>query len=218
MRESDAALRARIEELERVVVQKDARIRELETQLRLDPKTLALNGEAFRVELERIIRQPSPIPEGEDSEGLGTLLIYVDVRQFKGFNERFGQRGGDAALRHVVKLLFAAVRIDDVVGKRDVGRTGGDEFVAFFELITQDNARKLAGRLNQTFRSHKIDLAPRGMQTKVECHVEVHIGAVWWPRDVTPDPQEVIDIGDDLMWKSKDDRTLPYAWCTIAAP
>lgn len=51
-------------------------------------------------------------------------ILQLDLDHFKDINDTLGHGAGDAMLRHVAKILKAAVRPEDFVA-----RTGGDEFV-----------------------------------------------------------------------------------------
>lgn len=192
-------LRRRVATLER----ENAALRE---QLTRDPKTGALHATAFTEALERTVRQRRETPSSS-----GTLLIYLDIIDFGTFNDRFGQRGGDAVLCHLVDTLRTRVREGDVVG-----RVGGDEFAVFFDHITEDEAHSIAHRLNKTFAAYTLNLVPRNEVKEIACSVEVHVGAVWWPRSHPPTATEAIRIGDDLMWASKDASDGTVAWRTLA--
>ena len=64
-------------------------------------------------------------------------LVYFDLDDLKGVNDRFGHAAGDAALKAVAERLSAHVRESDVVG-----RMGGDEFAVL--LVQADYATALA--------------------------------------------------------------------------
>jgi len=53
-------------------------------------------------------------------------LIYADLDHFKQLNDTLGHPAGDAALRHVARILEAAVRDKDLVA-----RIGGEEFAVW---------------------------------------------------------------------------------------
>lgn len=55
-------------------------------------------------------------------------LLFLDLRHFKPFNDRYGHEAGDEALRVVGRRLLAQVRDEDVVV-----RLGGDEFVVLID-------------------------------------------------------------------------------------
>lgn len=66
-------------------------------------------------------------------------LLFLDLRGFKPFNDRYGHAAGDEALRVVGRRLQAQVRDEDVVV-----RLGGDEFVVLIDGL--QDAPQLAER------------------------------------------------------------------------
>lgn len=70
-------------------------------------------------------------------------LLMVDIDHFKAYNDRLGHLAGDDCLRRVAEALsrFAA-RHDGFVG-----RYGGEEFMALFQLDSADHADMLAHRM-----------------------------------------------------------------------
>ncbi len=58
-----------------------------------------------------------------ESQSTGAALALIDVNRFKAYNDAFGHRAGDAALRDIGQILagFAS-------GSTRVYRVGGDEF------------------------------------------------------------------------------------------
>ena len=60
-------------------------------------------------------------------------VIFVDLSDFAGINERMGHAAGDEVLMHTAEVLFQQVRSDD-----RVGRIGGDEFLLLCLGVTSD--------------------------------------------------------------------------------
>lgn len=87
-------------------------------QATTDALTGALNraafDEGFRAAVDRYA-----------ASGEGFALIYVDLDDFKGINDRFGHDAGDACLVETVRRIRAVIREGDLIG-----RLGGDEFAA----------------------------------------------------------------------------------------
>lgn len=70
-------------------------------------------------------------------------VIYIDINHFKSFNDRYGFRRGDDALRHTAKLLTAISRELHVRGECFVGHVGGDDFIAVTSVeLEEDFSRR----------------------------------------------------------------------------
>ncbi|QWP76734.1 diguanylate cyclase [Lysobacter sp. K5869] len=114
-----AELRQSLAERENEVVQRTAQLREALTELdrvaRTDPLTGACNrrgGEEFVQAL--IARAPRR----------GVAVLLIDVDHFKAYNDRYGHRAGDDALRAAVAAIRAQIREESDA----LVRTGGEEF------------------------------------------------------------------------------------------
>jgi diguanylate cyclase (GGDEF)-like protein len=106
----NAKLRARIAELERLVV--------------TDTLTPVFNQRYFHDELDRWCWRAHRYG--------GTYgLLFLDVDQLKATNDIQGHKAGDAVLRGVATALMGAVRKSDIVS-----RVGGDEFTVLLDTIT----------------------------------------------------------------------------------
>jgi len=75
--------------------------------------------------------------------GRSLALVLVDVDHFKAYNDTFGHRAGDEALRHVAGHLAEAVprRLDAIA------RYGGEEFVVLLAETDAEGARLVAERI-----------------------------------------------------------------------
>src|SRR5205807_2516067 len=88
-----------------------------------------------RRELERALTQ-----HGSKAPPIATL-IYADLDHFKNLNDTLGHAAGDSALRHVARVLEAAVRDKDLVA-----RIGGEEFAVWMPHAPRRSARSAARR------------------------------------------------------------------------
>jgi diguanylate cyclase (GGDEF)-like protein len=122
----------------------EARIRELETQLRdvgdlvrSDPLTGALNRRGFEELYEREAAHAE-----RDARPLS--LAVIDLDEFSRLNARHGHPGGDAALRHVVATVRSGLRAVDAVC-----RHGGEEFVLLLPGTPLAEAQSIVQRLQR---------------------------------------------------------------------
>jgi len=98
-----------------------------------------LTGLRNRREFERTLtaygpRSPDP-----------ATLIYVDLDHFKRLNDTLGHPAGDAALKHVARLLEAAVRDGDLVA-----RIGGEEFAVWLPRTGLREGLEVAERIRRS--------------------------------------------------------------------
>ncbi len=110
-------------------------VHEAEQRAVVDP----LTGLRNRREFERVLNASGP-----GSRGPATL-IYVDLDHFKKLNDSLGHPAGDAALKHVARLLEAAVRDGDLVA-----RIGGEEFAVWLPRTGLREGLEVAERIRRS--------------------------------------------------------------------
>ena len=88
--------------------------------------------------------------------GRSVALVMIDVDHFKGYNDRFGHRAGDDALRGVAACLVgaAARRVDAVT------RYGGEEFAVLLSETDAEGARFVAERIREVVAESQEFLSP----------------------------------------------------------
>jgi diguanylate cyclase (GGDEF)-like protein/PAS domain S-box-containing protein len=116
------------------------REREAEQQLRqlalYDPMTGLANRAFFHERLRHAIKL-------RHDDGHATGLLYIDLDNFKGINDRWGHDLGDDVLKEIGRRIEQSVRPGDTAA-----RLGGDEFtVVLTEPVTPDDAVGVAERL-----------------------------------------------------------------------
>jgi diguanylate cyclase (GGDEF)-like protein len=120
-----------------------------------------------------------------------TALIFCDVDNFKGINDRFGHHVGDAVLTEVASRLSAALRLTDFVG-----RFGGDEFVVVVPNVDDEqHALAVASRL---FANVTGPTTVEGVDISVSMGVAVSSG-------LAISANELLERADQAMYKSKRD-------------
>lgn len=90
----------------------------VETEHRLSRD--ALTGAASREFLDSWLSE-----KAEEGGSVPCTLIFLDVDDFKGINDRFGHAAGDAVLRELVRTIQGVLPAGAILA-----RVGGDEFIA----------------------------------------------------------------------------------------
>ena len=99
--------------------------------------------EALKQHLSRVTRHLHP---------LGVMMIDID--HFKGFNDLYGHRAGDALLHELGKFLQKHIRAEDVAC-----RYGGEEFLLIMPDTLQETALRRAEQLQQEVRALRVESA-----------------------------------------------------------
>lgn len=120
-------------------------------------------------------------------------VAFIDLDNFKIFNDRIGHAAGDTVLVEVARRLAASVRAEDTVC-----RLGGDEFVIMFEGLGDSALLHEALNRLQHSLQEPIELAGK------EYFVAASIGIVTYPRD-GDSAQSLIQHADLAMYKAKAD-------------
>ena len=136
-----SALTTEIADLRSEVARLKSRLSEVEGLADRDALTPLLNRRAF-------VRELSRIQTFAQRYGSPASLVYFDLDDLKGVNDRLGHAAGDAALVHVAEMMRANLRESDAVG-----RLGGDEFGLLMLNAGleegREKARKLAAALEE---------------------------------------------------------------------
>jgi diguanylate cyclase (GGDEF)-like protein len=119
-------------------------------------------------------------------------LLMLDVDQFKGINDSYGHRFGDAVLKMMAGSLRAVARGSDVVG-----RYGGDEFCAILPGADADAAAAFIERL-------RADVASRPVTAPGQAPVPVglSIGFAAYPEQADT-LEELIAEADSSLYADK---------------
>ena len=131
---------------------------------RIDSLTGLYNRQAVNAKINTALREAAVMPP--------SVLLFIDLDNFKTVNDTLGHRYGDKVLCSVAECFRQVLRTSDIIG-----RVGGDEFVAFLSCVTSvGEAGECAGRLCQAV-SRIPDLELKG------CGLSCSIGGAVCPRD-----------------------------------
>lgn len=123
------------------------RQRELAQLSRVDPLTGAYNRRGLDSELARLRAQ-----------GGSVFLLLIDLDRFKQINDTHGHAVGDKVLRNVARIVAAALRDADAMG-----RIGGEEFAILIGAADADGARQAAERLLTLVRRRRWERTALGL-------------------------------------------------------
>lgn len=98
-----------------------------------DALTGILNRRAFQAELEEQIHKKEP-----------GFFIFIDVDNFKSYNDTYGHNNGDLCLKHFAKTMQECFPAGSILG-----RYGGDEFVVYLKGITKDEVYVYMGEFKK---------------------------------------------------------------------
>lgn len=77
-----------------------------------------------------------------------SAVLFIDVDNMKGINDRHGHAAGDFALMHVAGIIHSAIRSTDVAA-----RIGGDEFALILDSIDEAQAMRKTDALDELIRA-----------------------------------------------------------------
>ncbi len=147
-----------------------------------------LTGLYTRAYLESVVRHHLA-RMGRDGRELGVL--FLDVDNFKGINDRFGHSQGDVVLRKVGEVLRTTVRGGDLPA-----RWAGDEFVVLLPDTRGVEGRRVAVRILRAIRQTDFGLGEEG-------GVTVSMGYTVVRPDLEPDWRTILEQVDRAMYHAK---------------
>lgn len=175
-----------IDDLRGEVGRLKAKLSETEGLADRDALTPLLNRRA-------LVRELGRIRTFAQRYGSPASLVYFDLDDLKGVNDRFGHAAGDAAIRAVADRLLANVRDSDIVG-----RMGGDEFAVI--LVQADHATA-EGKAAQLARAIEAEPLRFG-----DWSAPLHVS--WGVREISMDaePEALVAEADAAMYSRKRER------------
>ncbi|WP_306590526.1 diguanylate cyclase [Geothrix sp. 21YS21S-4] len=171
------------EELGRLLSLEDSRLR-LYRQAVRDPLTGLYNRRHILDMLELELEQCGRF--GQDLS-----LMLIDLDHFKAVNDRFGHAAGDQVLTVMAqRMAFGLRKVDQL------GRIGGEEFLAYGPQTDLEGARALADRLREQVAAEAIPGLPAGDR------VTLSIGLAAWdgPEDTV---EKMLSRADRALYRAK---------------
>lgn len=131
-----------------------------------------------------------------DREKKGLMLVYVDLNDMKGINDRFGHKEGDRALTDTADLLRKTFREADILG-----RLGGDEFAV---LLTEPSDRDIDKIIYEHIQDN---LEEHNEQKDRPYKLSISVGMTAYDPANACSLDDLLSTADRLMYGKKKRRT-----------
>ncbi|MGB0361341.1 MAG: GGDEF domain-containing protein, partial [Endozoicomonas sp.] len=156
-------------------------------QASLDHLTGLLNRRAFCEESDKVLQSRLTDTEQEPCSAL-----FIDIDNFKQFNDQLGHSIGDLILRNTANICKKALRQQDILG-----RFGGEEFVVLLPNTQPWQAFRVAERIRYTVM--KANLCGPDKQQPIT----ISIGVAAMGNDIDSLDKLIADA-DTAMYRAKE--------------
>ncbi len=160
-------------------------LQEIYLQAKTDEVTRLPNTRATFKRLEVEVKRAQ-----RDHQSVGVL--FLDIDKLKPVNDTYGHAAGDRLLAETARRLKASLRSYD-----EVGRVGGDEFLAILPGIQQHRLQGRAERLRRSVERQPVQIG-RG----IDLATSISVGAALFPKD-GDNPDDLVYISDQRMYRDK---------------
>ena len=152
-----------------------------------DELTGLYNRRGFLNNAEHVIKDP-------ENRGHLALVLYADMDDLKKVNDEYGHDDGDFAIREIASVLKEAFRNDDIIG-----RIGGDEFVAFALVGSDDAESTIKSRILRIAEEHD---SASGKPYKISVSTGFHLFRCSSDVDI----YEMLDMADTDLYHEKQEK------------
>ncbi len=126
-------------------------------------------------------------------EGISVSLLFIDIDNFKYYNDLYGHQKGDDVLRSIALIMKATFPKDTFLA-----RYGGEEFVALLTGYDEEQAIAEAEKLRRAVQEYPFD----GQENLPGANMTVSVGVSSLPGKVKTD-SELIKSADDACYRAK---------------
>ena len=120
------------------------------------------------------------------------LLLFIDMDDLKGINDRYGHNKGDQALIDLANIFKRTFRESDIIA-----RIGGDEFVVLLES-TDENSEALITRLHENVKDYNAQRSQRKLS--------ISLGTAQFDPEYPIPIDELLSKADALMYAQKREK------------
>src|SRR5208337_475198 len=181
-------------------VEKTSLLRDLQRQVTYDQLTGIYNKKAVLKFLDEQVNL-------SNRHGQSTSIIFLDIDNFKIFNDTHGHLLGDKLLSDFARVLKGRCRKSDVIG-----RYGGEEFVVIASQTSKENTNVLCTKLREAMKKYKFIGSSGG-----NVQVTFSAGISSFPEDGSS-VDELLKKADEAMYKSKMSGKDAITLCGMQSP
>ncbi len=167
-------------------IEKARLITELKKQATTDPLTGLFNKRAIIEKLQSEIDRSKRHKQS-------TAILFIDIDNFKTYNDSDGHLMGDKLLHDFTALLHKHCRTEDILG-----RFGGDEFIVIAPQSSLSGATSLAEKLCREVEKHDFISSNINRPFNTTCS----IGIALYPEQ-SDNYEELMDKADKALFISK---------------
>lgn len=138
--------------------------------------------ELLQDEFERSLRTEEPVS-----------VVMFDLDRFKQINDTYGHQAGDKVLQELADILRDTAREID-----QLGRYGGEEFLAILPDSDPDAGVTFAERVRETVEGQKFDI-----QTDSPLDMTISAGVAAYPHDDPDGPRRLVYYADQALYSAK---------------
>lgn len=196
-----------LDALERLENQK--KIQEINARLEKSAITDFLTGlynrDGFYRNIGNLLELSGQETAGEEKQGIGLSILYIDLDNFKYYNDTFGHDAGDLILKEIARILKKAAG-----NLGFVSRFGGDEFLVVLLDTEEKQAVEAAQQILDEIRKKNAFIEEIGEflgrkveipeEKKVTCSIGIAIKEEIKDKQMTA---EAVKAADDMLYSIK---------------
>jgi diguanylate cyclase (GGDEF)-like protein/PAS domain S-box-containing protein len=168
-------------------VSQERRLQEqLTHQATHDELTGLINRREFQRRLDELLTRTT-------QDSISSVLLFLDLDQFKIVNDTCGHKAGDELLRQISHALLATIRNTDTLA-----RLGGDEFAILLPGCSQVSGERIAKEVLEAIESFRFSWANRTFA------VGASIGLVCIDTHNCTDSKVLMSAADAACYLAKD--------------
>jgi len=127
------------------------------------------------------------------NEGADLSLLFIDIDDFKYYNDMYGHQKGDEVLRIIANIMKGTAPDNAFIA-----RYGGEEFAILLPGTKEDGAVKEAERLRGAIQEHSFE----GQENLPGGNLTISIGVSTFPSKAKTDA-ELLKGSDDACYRAK---------------